>query len=256
MTRRSDTLNQPALRDSESLPLLGSDSVQAFGPTLVIAPHPDDESLGCGGAISLQRQHDIPVRVLVVSDGCGSHPNSRKYPAQALRELREAEALAALAILGVNASAVSFLGLPDRAVPDRGAPGFAHAVEACRAALMTAPAPDTVLMPWRRDPHCDHRASWEIATAAIATAGLHVRVIEYPIWVWDLAEPGDMPEPSETRTWRLDIAPVLRVKLAAIAAHRSQTTNLIDDDPGGFRLQPETLAHFSHPWEVYLEPCQ
>lgn len=38
-------------------------------PTLIVAPHPDDESLGCGGAIALLRQLGGAVKVLVVSDG-------------------------------------------------------------------------------------------------------------------------------------------------------------------------------------------
>jgi hypothetical protein len=46
------------------------------------------------------------------------------------------------------------------------------------------------------------------------------------------------------------------LKQQAIAAYRSQTTNLIDDDPEGFRLTPEMLANFAHPWEVYLEETQ
>jgi len=39
----------------------------------------------------------------------------------------------------------------------------------------------------------------------------------------------------------------------AIAAYRSQTTNLIDDDPNGFRLTAEMLENFAQPWEIYLE---
>jgi hypothetical protein len=48
---------------------------------------------------------------------------------------------------------------------------------------------------------------------------------------------------------------VLHRKLAAIDTYRSQMTDLIADDPDGFRLQAETLAHFRHGYEVYLEAC-
>ena len=47
---------------------------------------------------------------------------------------------------------------------------------------------------------------------------------------------------------------VLPRKRFAIAAHRSRTTGLIDDDPGGFRLSPAVLAQLDTPWEIYLEP--
>jgi hypothetical protein len=43
------------------------------------------------------------------------------------------------------------------------------------------------------------------------------------------------------------------LKQRAIAAYRSQTTSLIDDDPTGFCLSPQMLSNFARPWEVYLE---
>ena len=59
--------------------------------------------------------------------------------------------------------------------------------------------------------------------------------------------------PAGFQPRRLDIAPVLAAKLRAIACHRSQTTDLIADDPGGFRLEPAMLRRFELPWETYLE---
>jgi hypothetical protein len=52
--------------------------------------------------------------------------------------------------------------------------------------------------------------------------------------------------------WRLDTTRHLPAKRRAIAAHRSQTTDLIDDDPNGFRLPDEFLALFTRPFEVFL----
>ena len=104
----------------ESLPLLGIETlIDEFAEKsiLIVAPHPDDETLGCGGAIALLRQLNISVKVSIVSDGTKSHPNSLTYPPPALKKLRERESLAALAILGVAPEAVTFLGMPDGAVP-------------------------------------------------------------------------------------------------------------------------------------------
>jgi LmbE family N-acetylglucosaminyl deacetylase len=243
-----------ALDEIAALPTHGPETLASFGTTLVVAPHEDDETLGCGGLIALLRQRDMTVNVMFTSDGSGSHPNSLAYPPDALRDLRETEAFSATAILGVDPAHLTFLRLPDTNVPHPGDDRFQDAV--CRfrdaANLETV---DTLVMPWRRDPHSDHRATWHIVSAALENMVRRIRVIEYPIWVWDLGKPDDLPMPGEMHGWRLDISSVLDQKLAAIDVYRSQVTDMISDDPSGFRLQPETLAHFSHDREVYLEAC-
>lgn len=223
----------------------------ATDSALTIAPHPDDETLGCGGAIALLRSLGFAVRVLVISDGTMSHPRSRKYPATALRALREAESRSALAVLGVDASKVTFLRLQDGAIPTLESPDFNGAVASCRNYL-AAFAPKTIFLPWRHDPHPDHRATWQLIHTALVDLP-EPRKIEYPIWDWDPEQRGVLPETERVTAWRLDISKVLGLKQTAIAAYRSQTTNLIDDDPEGFRLTPEMLANFARPWEVYLE---
>ena len=52
---------------------------------------------------------------------------------------------------------------------------------------------------------------------------------------------------------RLDIARHIPAKRRAIACHRSQLTDLIHDDPTGFRMSPEFLANFDQPFEVFIE---
>jgi LmbE family N-acetylglucosaminyl deacetylase len=231
-----------------------ADAVQDFGPTLVIAPHPDDESLGCGGALALLADARAPAWVLTLTDGAASHPGSRRYPPAALRQLREQEARAAIAQLGLPPEAVTFLRLPDTAAPRVDAPDFSPAVERIEAYIAALnPPPATLLVPWRREPHCDHRAAWELVQAAVPRLAQQPRLLEYPIWLWDLGAPDDYPRPGEIDTWRLDIRAALPRKHAAIAAHRSQTTALIDDAPNGFRLSATMLARAAGPWEMYFE---
>src|ERR1700689_4824660 len=90
------------------------------GGVLVIAPHPDDESLACGGLIAEACATDRPATVIVVSDGTGSHPRSRAYPRARLRALREAEARQAVSALGLPPRCIEFLRLADRFVPSEG----------------------------------------------------------------------------------------------------------------------------------------
>ncbi len=246
-------------------PLLTPDEALAdFGNTLIVAPHPDDETLGCGGIIALLcATLGVPgTRVLVLTDGVGSHPNSRQFPASARRNLREGETLQAMQRLGCEeaAGAVTFLGWPDGTLPD--APetvGFAQA-QAAVAHCLKEFAIRTVLVPWRRDTHPDHRAAYQLVTAAVASAETTeepgaepCRLIEYPLWIWERGAAEDAPQAAEARAWRLDVSTVLQAKRNAIQEHRSQLGQVIADDPAGFCLEPPMLAHFARPWELFLE---
>lgn len=231
---------------------INPDDLGTIGNVLVIAPHPDDESLGCGGTIALLRERGFAVHVLFVSDGTMSHPNSPTYPADRLRQLRESEAVDALQVLKVSPENAMFMRLPDRHVPTPNSPGFADAVDFIRK-LLVALNPTTVLVPWRRDPHPDHRASWQLLRAAIDELPTRPRVLEYLIWLWELGSENDMPGRDEMMVRSVSIASVMEQRSRAIAAHRSQVTRLIDDDATAFYLSPELLAHFDAPRELFLE---
>lgn len=233
------------------LPLRPAEFAPQLGPTVIIAPHPDDEALGCGGLLALLRQAQVPVWAVLVTDGTLSHPQSIKYPPAARRELREAEFRAALLELAIPTPPLC-LGLPDGSAPTSGEPGFKAVTEQLREYIGRC-QPTTVLAPWRRDPHPDHRASSQLVRSAMAGLATPPRLLEYVVWAWERATPTDLPQPGEAQGWRLDITPTLAQKQRAIAAHRSQLTNLIDDDPTGFQLSPAMLAHFAQPFEVYLE---
>ena len=236
------------LAHPERVELRAPTAAGALGRTVVLAPHADDESLGCGGLLALLADAGLGPRVLVVTDGTRSHPNSAAYPAPRLRALREAEARAACTELGAS---VGFLGHADCGLPAPGERAFCDAAEALAAHLAAA---DTVLVPWRRDPHCDHEATWRLARAAVAELDRPVRWLEYPVWAWTRVGQPEAPRAGEARAWRLDVSGVLDRKRRAVAAHRSQTTPLIDDDPEGFCLAPEMLAVFDRPYELFLEP--
>ena len=236
------------LARAEALPIRGLDVISGGGGIVVVAPHPDDESLGCGGLIAESCATGVDLRLIVVSDGVGSHRNSLLYPPARLRALREAETIEAAAALGLDAAAVTFLRLPDAAVPTRG-PEAERAMEAIIATARDCAA-GAVCVTWRHDPHCDHE------TAAGLVEGARrwlegVRVYEYPIWGWTLP-PGAMVA-GRPAGLRLDVSRHAEAKRRAVLAHRSQTTAMIDDDPQGFRLEPAMLERFAGAFEIYLD---
>ncbi|MVN22491.1 PIG-L deacetylase family protein [Mucilaginibacter arboris] len=223
-----------------------------FGTTVIIAPHPDDESLGCGGTIALLRQLGLPVHVIFVSDGSRSHPNSKKYPAERLRQLRETEALDALKILNVPAANASFMRLKDTAVPNQKDPGFDAAVQQMLASLRQI-KPETVLVTWEKDLHHDHQSSFQILKKSVIQLEKQPRILQYLIWIWELGKQKDLPGKQSIKWFRVDIETVAALKKNAVAAHVSQVGRLIDDDPEGFILSPEILAHFDYTDELFIE---
>ena len=229
--------------------------VADLGSTVVVAPHPDDEALGCGGLLALLARAGQPVAAVLVSDGTMSHPGSVVFSAPARRAVRTAEFLHALTILGADEAAPLLLNLPDGQVPAAAdAPEFAAAVGQLRAFLERQQAA-TVLVPWRRDPHPDHRATAQLVQAALAGMAHPPRRLEYVVWAWERAAPADLPTAVDAVTgFRVDISAVAGRKQRAIAAHRSQVApGVFTDDPNGFLLSADMLAHFAGPYEVFFE---
>ena len=233
------------LAAAADLPLLDPAHLP-FRRAVVVAPHPDDESLGCGTLLAALAASNGAARVVFLTDGGASHPDSRAWPRQRLAALRRAEALAALTDLGHAAEAALFLDLPDAEAPALGEPGFAGAVAAVAAAAEAIDA-EALAVTWRHDPHRDHEAAHAIARGAAGGR----RLLEYPIWGWNLPAETVVAE-APPRGFRLDPTPHATAKRRAVGRHRSQLGLVVADDPGGFALDPPTLARFEGP-EIFLE---
>jgi LmbE family N-acetylglucosaminyl deacetylase len=238
---------EDALHELRDLPVCKFTEVFGGETLAILAPHPDDESLGCGGLIAEACAQGRPPFIVVLTDGAGSHPRSRQYPAERLRALRETECLAALACLGMPQGRAAFLRCPDTKAPLDG-PDAAAAAEAV-AALLSCNGCGTLLTTWRHDPHCDHLAAANIAACAAAMTG--TRLLAYP--VWGLTLPGEAELGDDVIAgFRLDIRCHLARKRSAILAHASQYGGLITDDPDAFQLAPAFIELFLNGTETFL----
>jgi LmbE family N-acetylglucosaminyl deacetylase len=140
---------------------------------LVLAPHPDDETLACGGTMALLARRSCDVRVLVVTDGDAAKV---ALATDEVRRRRRAEVTAACAALGVAPPVL--LGFPDGRIGAR-----VGAVAAEIAAHLADHAPDLVLLPWFGDGHPDHRAVNDaLATAAARHGGPAPLVLGGETW--------------------------------------------------------------------------
>lgn len=213
---------------------------------LVLAPHPDDESLGCGGAIAAAVAAGKRVVVAAVTDGRRSHPRSRRYPGDAIARLRRQELEAAVHCLGDGAVSLVWLGYPDQQAP-RDTNTLERAVEQLTLATDFA-ALDTIWTSWELDPHVDHVATAALAFRLVARLPW-IGLWRYPVWGRFIELPGSQPEDPvgifECKAQR-------RRKRRAMAAHRSQMTGLIDDDPEGFVMPIAMQAHFLEAPEIFI----
>lgn len=210
---------------------------------LVVAAHPDDETLGAGGLIARAHARGLRVHVVVATDGEASHPRSPTTSATSLGRRRRAEAEAALRVLAPGAEC-TFLGLPDRQLAAAQDDLTAHLVGVIghdgHRVLLAAP--------WRGDGHGDHDAAGRAAAAAALRTDC--RLVEYPIWLWHWGTDDDLPW-ERVRLLRLDPA-TRRAKSRAVAQHRSQVAPLSDAPGDEAVLGPALLAHFDRDVEVVL----
>jgi LmbE family N-acetylglucosaminyl deacetylase len=221
-------------------------------PLLVVAPHPDDETLGCGVAIMRTKDIGQRVKVVVVTDGQASH-HSAQVTRDQLIKLRQDEAIAACERMGLSADDVVFLNLPDgeaAAHHDRGLAALDREIATF--------APGLILYPSALDSHPDHRAAARMVEQLVAEGRTPCPAYAYPIWFWRLrAWFNPIPMLSgffKVRLLRLSAEGYGERKRQALAAHRSQFENLTGE-PGWEVLRPEFTQHFLGPYELYFEPA-
>jgi LmbE family N-acetylglucosaminyl deacetylase len=145
---------------------------------LILAPHPDDETLGCGVTILRKIAVGTEVTIAVVSDGRHSHASDDLSPS-ALAALRRGEMAEAAGRLGVPLGSVHWGGFFDTTLDEN----YEHVVDFVRH-LVTAFRPDEVYATCADEPHPDHAAVGRAARQVVAEANYPIRLFEYPIWLW------------------------------------------------------------------------
>ncbi|RXR26055.1 methyltransferase domain-containing protein [Oerskovia turbata] len=224
---------------------------------VVLAAHPDDESLGAGGLLARLTYRGTPVTVVVATDGEASHPDSPTLSPARLAGLRRRELVDAIDVAAPGA-AVVFLGLPDGGLREH-RPTLHRRLSAILGPVTEDErgpgegGPVLLCAPWRGDGHRDHRIAGEVAAAVAGERG--ARLLEYPIWWWHWGNPDDRTATEDMRA--LTLTPQERTaKRFALAAHRSQVEPLSPDPRDAATVGPEMLRHADRAVEVFVEaPC-
>ena len=171
---------------------------------LVIAPHPDDESFGCGGTIRLHTQRGD--RVVIVFLTSGELGLKKLAKAEAWR-IREAEATRACEML--DTSAIHFLHQPDWGLGD----AVSVAADALRP-IAQAEQPQSIFLPHPQEWHPDHQACLPVVQQTYATVS--AATARPSLWGYEVWTP--MSHHEDVR----DITPVMSTKLAAVRCYASQ----------------------------------
>jgi N-acetylglucosamine malate deacetylase 1 len=144
---------------------------------LVLAPHPDDETFGCGGTVRMLTESGIQVDVAFMTRGEQGVEGGQTADAQTMRrtgELRSLEAEAACQVLGV--SSVFFLDGNDTCLSEQ--PQLATAI----ADLLKKRQYQRVFCPWPEDGHEDHRATFALLRKAVESSGCTASFWLYEVW--------------------------------------------------------------------------
>ncbi len=227
---------------------------------LVVAPHPDDETLGCAVAILRKRAAGTPVTVVIVSDGSRGEPAT--LPPAELIEMRKAETRRACALLGVGESDVLFLGFPDAELTDQ-----VDAVATRLGELIGTLAPEQILAPTSCEGHPDHDATNEAVRRAVAATGFRGQVLEYTVWFWthwpwtlgygaaDWSAQRLFVQPlhrlRERRPLLVDATDLRARQRRALAEHATQV-GPGDAGPDDAAVTGALLATLQSPYEVYV----
>ncbi len=187
---------------------------------LVLAPHPDDDVIGCGGFLArlIQENPAAAVRVIYVTDGsaCGTKGTRRE-----VADLRRREAAEAARLLGLSPTCLAAWDEPDRGLAVT-REIVSRLVEALRSVK-----PDLLLLPFPLDAHGDHAVTALIARQALdEVAEVAGARLEPACWCYETWTP-------VIPTILVDVTPVIEQKMAALAAHRSQCE--IQDYPDKIR---------------------
>ncbi|HXQ58826.1 MAG TPA: PIG-L deacetylase family protein [Acidimicrobiales bacterium] len=227
----------------ESMRRRGTDvtTASAGRSCVVLAPHPDDETLGCGATVMRKVDAGAAVQVVVISDGATWPP---WRPAAENIAVRDAELRASCRILGLPDDAVTHLSFPETKLD-----GAGDALVDAVADFVRRHAPDEVFVTSEADPHSDHAALARATARALAGSG--VRLLAYPIWQWarprSWARTVAVASPAQT----VDSGGYLERKGAAVDVFRSQMSAAAGGEKTG-GLRPAFLRHFLADREMFF----
>lgn len=187
---------------------------------LVVAPHPDDETVGCGGLLAL---YGSQCDVLLLTDGRKGRPADKSLTEEETATVRADEFEKAMAFFGVNSARV--LTIPDGSLSkNAGAVRNVNLRDYHR-----------IFVPYRNERHPDHAAAFRIIKKLKKTQHAKAELLEFEIW-----------SPITAPNRFLDVSDVMERKLEGIRLYASQTHEIdyeaLANGLNGYRGAPQHVS--------------
>ena len=200
--------------------------------------------------IALKREQEVPVWVVFLTDGQGSHRNHPQIKPKELIQIRQQEAVTALTTLGVELPEIHFLDQPDGSLSNLSEQERQQTLDRL-VHLLCVLKPQEVYAPYCRDGQPDHEAAYALVQAAILESKLQVELLQYPIWAMWYPWRFDFKLPELDNAYRLPVNQVWDKKRRALEAYRSQYLPLAPDSEPS--LPPNFLTLFLSDDEIFLK---
>ncbi|PNB48575.1 PIG-L domain-containing protein [Pseudomonas sp. GW456-12-10-14-LB2] len=200
----------------DNIPVINTHTLVPPGArAVVIAPHPGDEVVTCGGLLQLLSSLGHPLQLLSITDGSASHPGSRQWSEKRLSVFRPQESVEALRRLGLPMHSLKWVrgGFTDNALHDQ----ESQLTEFIARYLRPG---DVVFSTWCNDGTADHEVVGRASAKAAQQFGATYH--DVPVWAWHWPERDQAQIPwHRARKLRLDTWTVAR-KSHATHAYASQ----------------------------------
>ncbi|MEM3378398.1 MAG: PIG-L family deacetylase [Candidatus Bathyarchaeia archaeon] len=147
---------------------------------IVFAPHPDDETLGCGGTITKKIREGYEVLLVILTDGRYAFKKvmgvKDKSSSEELIKIRKEEVTAAAKILGVPETSLIFLDFVDGTLEDNREEAEKRIIK-----ILQEKNPDEIYVPYKKDFHPDHRATYKIVKNVVIKLAISPIFYQYSI---------------------------------------------------------------------------
>lgn len=143
---------------------------------LILAPHPDDEVMGCGGLIQRLCEQGNPPHVVILTGGGQSHAACCHLPESVIKKERRAMASQILQKLGLPAGLLHLLDFSDGSISAQ------HEEMQALQTLVSEIQPEAVFIPHHGEGWPDHLVCKELVEKMPALGA--AAIYEYCVWLW------------------------------------------------------------------------